>query len=156
MLKTLWYDLSSAYVPTVLYLRGVGVGENLVQHQGLTVLLEPLSAIHVCKKLHSCAESERCSFHKIWQLYPVVGKFSPFSRFAVLSCLSSLMLPSKLRTKISQAVASFKVPRTKLCTHRSFCKNVVCALYILSMFSWFMESLKNIRLWVCVTSQGSQ
>lgn len=125
--KTLWYDLSSAYVTTVLYLPEKKI---LVQLQGHKILLGRLSAVHVCQKLNSCAESERCVVHKMWPLYPVVRKFSPFSRFAVSSCLSSLMLSSKLRTKISQAVASFKAPRTKLCTHWSFCKNAVCMLCV--------------------------
>lgn len=125
--KTLWYDLSSAYITTVLYLPEKGIP---VQLQGHEVLFERLSAVHVCKKLHSCAESERCSVHRMWPLYPVVRKFGPFSRFAVSSCLSSLTLSSKLRTKISQAVASFKSPRTKLCTHWSFCKNAVSMLCV--------------------------
>jgi hypothetical protein len=104
--------------------------KSLFQLEGHVVLLERLSAVHVCKKLHSCAESERCSVHKVWPLYPVIGKFSLFSRFVVLSCLSSLMLSAKLRTKISRAVASPKAPRSELCTNWSFCKNAVCMLCI--------------------------
>jgi hypothetical protein len=149
---TSWYCSSSAYLTTVLYLPD----KILIQPQGHKGLLEQLSAVHVCQTLRSCTESECYRIHKMWPLCPVRRKFNPFSRFAVFSCLQSLILSSMLRTTISQAVASFKMfLQTKLCAHWSFYKYTVCRLDV--SCRGFLVALNFLRpSGCCVSSQGLQ